>query len=70
MSVRSGEHRIREDLAVEFEFDAANGAIQTHWTPRLPSKLSPAELDSYRRARNRFLDGIAKQLGGRAMVIE
>ena len=67
---RSGEHRIRDDLAVEFEFDAAMRSVNAHWNPRPPSKLASEELALYRRRRNEFLQQLAERLGGKVLVIE
>jgi hypothetical protein len=69
-TTRSGEHRIRDDLGVEFIFDEVNKSLSVNWIPRLPSKLTRVELDLYRRARNAFLQQLATQLGGSVVVIE
>lgn len=72
MSVlHSGSCRVRDDLAVEFDFDtAAGGSIAVHWCPRPPTKLSPTELALYRASRNRFLRRVAEQVGGAVLVLE
>jgi len=70
MSVRSGEHRIRDDLSVEFSFDPAVRSLEAHWTPRAPTRLTPEELALYRRTRNEFCQQLAARLGGPVMVLE
>jgi hypothetical protein len=68
--IRSGEHRIRDDLAVEFVFDDSRQSFEARWTPRPPARLTPEELALYRRRRSEFLQRIAEQVGGKVAVVE
>lgn len=68
--MRSGEHRIRDDLSVEFTFDTAWRVMDVYWNPQPPRKLSPAELQRYRNARDTFLSQVSHQLGGAVAVVE
>jgi hypothetical protein len=69
VSVLSGEHRISEDLTVEFEFDAASQSVNAHWMPYPPPRLSGEELAAYRRTRNEFLQQLAAQRGAPVTVL-
>jgi hypothetical protein len=71
MSVtRSAEHRIRDDLSIEFTFEPTLQSIEAHWNPRTPARLTPEELALYRRIRNEFMQQLAAQLGGAVLVLE
>lgn len=67
--VRS-EHRIRDDLTVEFVFDGPRKRIDIYWSPRVPTKLSETELSAYRAARSAFVAKVSETVGGAVAVIE
>jgi hypothetical protein len=70
VTLRSGEYRIRDDLAFEFVFDVSTQFFEARWTPQRPTRLTPEELALYRSRRNEFLQRIAEQIGGNVMVLE
>lgn len=70
MRVVSEAREISQGLSVVFEFDTAQPAIQTRWTPALPSKLSHDELARYRVVRDEFLKSLAATVGGAVLCME
>lgn len=45
-------------------------AAEVQWSPHLPKKLTPAQLDEYRRGRDAALDDLAAHLGLRIGVVD
>lgn len=68
--LRSGELRIRDDLAVDFVFDLGKKHFEAQWTPRPPQRLSRKEIALYRRLRHKFLLHVADRAGGNIVVVD
>ena len=44
--------------------------VRSEWDPKLPGNLSDSQLQQYRAGRNALMDEIAKEIGGKVLVIE
>lgn len=60
--------RIAKNLHVEFSFD--DGRMNAGWTPAAPDALPPKLYSKYCKARNDFLQSVAKYLDGPVVVVD
>ena len=58
-------NRLSVDVTLGF-----GGQLVCEWTPCLPKKITPAELQAYRKGRDELIADYAREIGGKVLLIE